>query len=81
MGMTAPLNLNSPVLNVKHSELKRFDSGGYKSKCPVCSNGILLIVRDKQTFKMIRQDRCVSCGQKVFYTDARIQGEELMTIN
>lgn len=69
-------NLNAEPIKVKHSELTRFDpESAYKSECPVCETGLLLIYRDSITLKLVRTDRCISCAQTVIYTDAEINGE------
>jgi len=66
---------NKPVIQVSHADLERWDDGPYKSKCPTCKDGILMICRDSSTFKLQRRDRCISCGQQFNYTDAEINGE------
>lgn len=74
---TEPPNLNKPEVKVAHSELERWDSdSAYKSKCPACGEGILLIHRDPKTLTLQRQDRCISCGQQFFYTDPEVNGEK-----
>ena len=40
-------NINSPLINVYHSCLKRADNSRYRSLCPVCQHGTLLMVRDQ----------------------------------
>lgn len=65
------------MIKVFHSELKRFSQdSNYKSICPKCDNGVLLIYRDLLTFLLMRQDRCISCGQEFIYQDDNINGEE-----
>jgi hypothetical protein len=70
-----PSNLNKPEIQISHAELERWDADLYKSKCPACEDGILLIRRDEKTFAIQRQDRCISCGQQFYYTDLEINGE------
>jgi hypothetical protein len=74
--MPEPTNINSPVIRIAHSELERWDEdSAYKSKCPTCKDGVLLIHRDMSTLKLKRHDMCVSCGQQFYYTDERIRWE------
>jgi hypothetical protein len=74
--MPKPPNLHKTLIKVAHSELKRWDEdSAYKSKCPVCEDGLLLIARDPKSFLLLRYDRCVSCGQMFMYTDETINGE------
>jgi len=62
-------NMDEPVRDVRHSDLKRYGDSVFKSVCPACSDGILLVYRDQQTFKLQEGDRCVACGQAFRYTD------------
>lgn len=73
--MPEPPNINKTMIRISHAELERWDDGPYKSKCPACEEGILLIHRDEKSFTLERQDRCISCGQKFYYTDAEVNGE------
>ena len=59
----------SPI-QVKHSELDRDSSNSiYRSECPVCKIGILLVRRDDDSFVLKAEDRCILCGQKFVYDD------------
>lgn len=63
-------NIDADIVEVKHTELRRWsDSSLFKSHCPVCNDGILLVRRDQDTFELLDHDRCVSCGQLVRYLD------------
>jgi hypothetical protein len=62
-------NLRKPTLVLKHSSLHRFSDSAYKSHCPVCRDGVLLVRRDPKTFKLEEDDFCVSCGQTFRYSD------------
>lgn len=62
-------NLRNPVLVVKHSGLRRFSDSAYKSHCPKCTDGVLLVRRDPKTFRLEEDDFCVSCGQTFRYSD------------
>lgn len=69
-------NLHAEPVRVKHADLERWDpESAYKSKCPACEAGLLLVYRDRTTFRLARTDRCISCAQTVIYTDAEISGE------
>jgi cytochrome c1 len=62
-------NMAKPIIQVKHAELQRSDNSVYRSECPICKNGILLVYRNPKTFVLEAFDRCVWCGQSVEYTD------------
>jgi hypothetical protein len=70
-------NLDKPAIKVSHAKLERFDEGEYKSKCPACPKGVLLIHRHPQTFELLNVDNCVSCGQRFIYEDKIIGGESV----
>lgn len=72
-------NLDKPRLDVRHSELVRFD-GRYKSECPVCKSGVLCMTRTRKDYRLTREDRCGACGQAFRYVDDSICGEELPPI-
>ena len=65
----AGCNMDKPIVEVKWSELELVQSGQYKSECPVCKKGMLLIGRDKETFELQELDMCILCGQKFRYLD------------
>lgn len=63
-------NVNEPVQDVKHSNLERSSPNSpYRSHCPVCEDGVLLVGRDLDTFELKELDICVCCGQHFRYTD------------
>ena len=74
-----PKNMNMPGVRVRHEALEPLDGpprdyasgvlSGYKSECPVCGKGLLLVGRDQTTLHLQRQDRCVNCGQVFLYED------------
>lgn len=65
-------NAKEPVVNVFHSELQRYsDDSVYKSTCPFCKDGLLLVGRDQATFQLSEYDHCVVCAQTVRYMDIR----------
>jgi hypothetical protein len=77
--MTAE-NIGKEPVFVRHSELSRVqavDGSGaspFRSWCPVCEQGILLVGRETMTLN--RVDRCIVCGQLFVYEDADIEGLE-----
>ena len=62
-------NLNNPIIEVKHTNLKRFDDSGYKSYCPTCEEGILFMRRDQETGHLLENDNCCFCGVDCTGTD------------
>jgi len=63
-------NINREPIHVQHKELERYDeSSDYRSLCPVCEEGILLVRRDQSTYQLIEQDNCLLCGQAFIYDD------------
>lgn len=71
------INLNKPVVNVKHKDLKRYGDSIFKSMCPECHRGLLLVSRDPKSLKLTRNDHCFLCGQHYYYTDLEYIGEEI----
>jgi hypothetical protein len=67
--------LGRPRLDVRHSELVRVDR--YKSECPACKAGLLCMTRSWSDFRLLREDHCGACGQRVRYLDDSIRGEKL----
>lgn len=63
------LNLDMPAVEVRHSELKRISDSPYKSECPACESGLLLMARDKMTYALSEIDYCILCGQQFKYLD------------
>lgn len=62
-------NYRKEVITVKHSSLPRGSDTFYPRKCPVCSEGVLLMRRDKTTLILQAEDNCLLCGQSYFYED------------
>jgi len=65
----AGININEPVLIVSHSKLKRSGDSLYRSECPACLKGVLLMKRNEETLHLEDYDNCILCGQVVFYED------------
>lgn len=63
-------NLHKEAIKVRHSELERSgEVSAFRSKCPVCKKGVLLVGRDQKTLQLRAEDICVHCGQRFIYTD------------
>ena len=71
-------NVENKPIKVNHSDLVRFDSESiYRSICPVCDIGILLVGRDDD-FKLSKNDICINCGQQYIYKDIeKLRKEEV----
>jgi hypothetical protein len=50
----------------------------FKSRCPVCDDGTLLVNRDRASLAVTPDDHCVACGQRVNYLDDLIGGEPVL---
>jgi len=65
-------NYEKPPLMVEHKKLERFSSESiFRSKCPECKDGILLMARNYETGKILSEDVCISCGRRVSYLDIK----------
>jgi hypothetical protein len=65
----AGINIHKEPIEVKHADLERDDPGTFRSSCPVCHTGFLPGSRDQKTFRILKEDRCLLCGQQFVYTD------------
>jgi uncharacterized protein (DUF983 family) len=64
------INKNEPVIEVNHKDLERAsDNSAYRSDCPKCKEGVLLVYRNPKTLVLQEYDRCVLCGQQFKYLD------------
>ena len=63
-------------LHVTHSKLQRADASHYRSICPECREGVLLVGRDPKTFELVAEDGCILCTRRFVYDDI----EELRTL-
>lgn len=61
--------VDKPLMKVKHAELKRYSDSPFRSICPGCNTGLLLVRRDNSTFEIQSFDICSLCGQVVEYED------------
>ncbi len=66
--MKAGKNINHTIIDICHSSLKRVGDSIYRSECPVCKIGMLLVYRNKD-LELSEVDRCIFCGQLFRYTD------------
>jgi len=61
-------NIGKPVVEVCWKDLTRVGGSRYRSECPVCEFGTLLIKRDEDhEYRLCRDDNCVLCGQLIRY--------------
>ena len=68
--MTVASNINAAPIVVYHCFLKRADSESrWRSDCPACKEGMLLVARCKTSFVLLENDRCTLCGQSFKYAD------------
>lgn len=65
----AGFNIGNPPMEVRHAELEPADDGLFKSMCPVCGEGTLLVMRDQKSLELLDTDRCILCGQTYIYLD------------
>lgn len=69
-------NIGKNPVRVRHTELQRVnETSPFRSWCPVCRQGILLVGRTGLVLN--RVDRCTMCGQLIIYEDDEIAGEPL----
>ena len=55
---------------VKHSELKRAsETSMYRSECPSCKDGVLLVCREQPSLRLAEEDYCIRCGRRFLYSD------------
>lgn len=64
-------NFRLEALEVKHKELKRSGDSMFRSECPSCEIGILMMQRDSFVFKLSVNDYCTYCGRRFKYTDIK----------
>lgn len=62
-------NVDKEPIHIKHSELKRVGDSIFRSECPACKEGVLLVARDNDTLVLEEIDRCLLCGQIFIYND------------
>lgn len=62
-------NIDATIMSVHHAALRRHGDSAYKSVCPACGDGILAVSLHPETFLMLKEDICRSCGQQYEYLD------------
>ena len=65
----AGINIDKEPITVKHSDLSKVKYSKFRSNCPVCEVGFLLVQRDDDTFELLAGDNCILCGQRFIYSD------------
>jgi hypothetical protein len=69
-------NIHATPIEVMHEGLRRLDDESpYKSCCPVCAKGVLLLSRRLGSRMLQRVERCTQCGQAFWYMDESVNGE------
>lgn len=69
-------NIHAPPIEVMHEGLRRLDDeSSYKSCCPVCAKGVMLLSRSLASRTLQRFERCTLCGQAFWYMDESVNGE------
>jgi len=67
-----------PVIRVRHASLERTGDSPFRSRCPECHRGVLMVYRtQEEPYALRREDCCVWCAQRFYYLDAEIGGEPL----
>ena len=69
MNLLTGINKDSPPRAVKHSELTRVGDSRYKSDCPECGVGTLLVRREEKSLRLEAYDTCILCAQRFTYSD------------
>jgi hypothetical protein len=74
--------VHAPPVTVSHTSLRRFSTESpYRSYCPVCNTGVLLVNRDQKSYRLINADRCTYCAQLIIYSDETIAGEKVKDVS
>jgi len=66
------INVKNEIIKLNHSDLKRNGESIYRSKCPICKTGVMLMGRDPITGDLQKLDYCIYCGQHYLYLDIDI---------
>ena len=75
----ASFNASLPPLEVKHQSLERVDDSIFRSKCPSCRDGRLMMKRiSLKCLYLSKEDMCISCGRRFIYTD--IEGNKMIPV-
>ena len=60
-------NVGKPPIRVRHEKLKRVGDSAFRSECPACHRGVLMVRRDQETYELLKEDYCLLCGQAFVY--------------
>jgi hypothetical protein len=65
-------NLYKEPITVVHADMEKVtEESIFRSFCPVCKEGLLMVGRDQRTLKLRATDNCILCGQRVVYSDIK----------
>jgi len=68
--MESGSNYREPTIYLMHADLERTDDSAYRSMCPVCGSGILLVMRNED-MTLSCEDFCTECAQRFIYMDIK----------
>lgn len=68
------MNIGSPMMDVRHTDLVRVGDSKHTSECPACADGVLPMRRSPSTGGLNNSDFCLLCGQAFWYSDV-VEGE------
>lgn len=64
------VNVKNEIIKLNYKDLKRAVEGHpYRSICPICKKGVLLVGRNNKTLELQAMDYCILCGQHYIYMD------------
>ena len=67
--ITVGKNAARPRIDMFWREMKPVADDAYRRECPFCGRGMFLLGRDKSTYVLQENDRCLYCGQQIRYMD------------
>lgn len=74
-------NMDAEPIHVRHADLTRTGDSAYRSRCPVCVDGFLMVFRVRKVLRdqpsLSNVDRCTRCAQMFIYDDEKIAGERI----
>jgi hypothetical protein len=70
-------NYGNTLVKVVHAKMPRVGDSAYRSLCPVCQTGHLMVSRNRTSFRLLRADSCTFCCQGFIYQDEKIADEPL----
>ncbi len=74
-------NLRAPLIRVWHAKLERFsDESEFRTWCPTCKKGLLLVSRDGFGGALRNLDHCTLCGQGFLYEEKMLGGEAVTQV-